>query len=230
MPEPRFPATGRLVFGLAVIAMGVLFTLDELGVIDAREVIRWWPAAILAYGLMRLTGTFGRPNPVGGVVLTLIGGWLLLRNLGVLPFGLRDFWPLLLIALGTAMVAGGFRRARATAAGADATSHLSAFAFWSGVDRKVVTPDFQGGDLTAVMGGHDIDLRSAKMAGGSAVIDLLVLMGGVDLRVPEDWAVVCEAVPIMGSVEDHTRPPAGEVRGRLILRGMVMMGGVEVKN
>ena len=76
----------------------------------------------------------------------------------------------------------------------------------------------------------EIDLRPARMAGPSAVIDLFVIMGGVDMRVPEDWTVSCEAVPIMGGVEDRTRPPAGEPKGRLILRGFIMMGGVEVKN
>jgi hypothetical protein len=34
----------------------------------------------------------------------------------------------------------------------------------------------------------------------------------------------------MGGVEDMTRAPAGEARGHLILKGLVLMGGVEVKN
>jgi predicted membrane protein len=232
MPDPQIKATGRLVFGLIVIALGVIFTLDEMGIFDAGEVLRWWPAVLLAYGLTRLTGTWCRPNPTAGVVLTLIGGWLLLRNLHVLPYGLRDLWPLLLIAFGATLVAGGLRRSRGMAAdaGADAASTVSGFAFWSGSDRRVVTDDFKGGDLTAVMGGHDVDLRAAKIKGESAVIDLLVMMGGVDIRIPEDWTVTSEAVPIMGAVEDHTHAPAGEVRGRLVLRGFVMMGGVEIKN
>jgi predicted membrane protein len=232
MPENRFQPTGRLVFGLVVITLGVLFMLDNLNIMEADVVLRWWPVALLAYGLMRLTGTLGRQNVTGGLILTLIGGWFLLRTLGAFRLDVifTDFWPIVLVVVGGSMVAGAMRRARAPGGGADPSNRVSAFAFWSGVDRKVVTPDFQGGDLTAFMGGHDVDLRSAKMTEGSAVIDLLVMMGGVDLRIPEDWALSCEAVPIMGSVEDHTRPPAGEVRGRLILRGLVMMGGVEVKN
>ena len=230
MPENRTRVTGRLIFGLVVISLGVLFLLEELGNFDASVVLRWWPAALVAYGLMRLTGTWCRQQVTAGLIFTLIGGWLLLRAFGVLPFGLHDFWPVVLIALGFTMVAGGLRRGRGAAGSADSSSALHASAIWSSVDQKVVTTDFQGGEVTAIMGGHDIDLRPAKMAGGTAVIDLLVMMGGVDLRIPEDWTVSCEAVPIMGAVENHTRPPAGEVRGRLILKGFVMMGGVEVKN
>lgn len=238
IPVQRTPATGRLIFGVAVIALGVLFLLDQLGQIDASAVLRWaWPSAILGYGLMRLTGTLCRQHMVSGGIMTLVGGWMLLRTLGVLPYGLHEFWPVIIIALGGMMVAGGLRRGGTPGSGGafggggsrDSANNVSAFAFWSGVDRKVVTQSFEGGDITAFMGGHEIDLRNAKMAGDTATIDLFVVMGGVEMRLPEDWAVSYDGVLIMGGVEDRTRPPA-EVRGKLILKGFVMMGGVEVKN
>ena len=227
----RRRTTGRLIVGLVVIWLGVLFLLQELTNFDADVVLRWWPVALIAYGLMRLTGTMARQQVTSGAIFTLIGLWMLLRSLDIMPFGIGDLWPVILIAVGALMVSGGMRRGTTSAAApGDGTNTVSAFAFWSGVDRRVVTPDFQGGDLTAFMGGHDIDLRPARMNGPSATIDLLVIMGGVDLRVPEDWVVVSEVMPIMGAVEDRSRPPAGEVKGRLFLKGLVMMGGVEVKN
>jgi hypothetical protein len=48
--------------------------------------------------------------------------------------------------------------------------------------------------------------------------------------VPEDWTVVSHLVPIMGGVEDKTRPPQTATSHRLTLRGMALMGGVEIKN
>jgi len=228
IPVQRTPMTGRLILGITVIALGVIFLLDELGTIDASAILRWWPAVLLGYGILKLTGTGVRQSLPAGGILSGIGLWMLLRNLGVLPYGMRDFWPILLIGIGGLMVSGGLRRARGGTK--DSANMLSAFAFWSGVDRKVVTQDFQGGDLTAFMGGHEIDLRSARMTAESASIDLFVMMGGVDMRIPEDWSVTYDGVLIMGGVEDRTHPPAGEVKGRLILKGFVMMGGVEVKN
>lgn len=223
--------TGRLIFGLVVIWVGLLFLLDEFGLLDASAILRWWPVAMLGFGLMRLAGIGVRQHFATGIVLTMLGGWFLLRAAGFSPFGITEFWPIILIVLGAIMVTGGLRASRPAAKGdAASASTLSAFAFWSGVDRKVVSNDFRGGDLAAFMGGHDIDLRAAKMADGTATIDLFVVMGGVDMRVPEDWAVNYDGVLIMGGVEDRTKPPVGEVRGRLILKGFVMMGGVEVKN
>ncbi len=48
-------------------------------------------------------------------------------------------------------------------------------------------------------------------------------MGGVTLYVPDNWVVEFHGTPIMGGFEDQSRPPAGEVRGRLILSGVVLL-------
>jgi hypothetical protein len=88
---------------------------------------------------------------------------------------------------------------------------------------------FRGGDLTAVMGGCELDLRHAAID-GEAVIDVFALWGGIEIRVPEDWSIESRVVPIMGGVEDKTRPPQGASRHRLVLRGFVVMAGVEIKN
>ena len=47
---------------------------------------------------------------------------------------------------------------------------------------------------------------------------------------PEDWAVESRVTPLLGGVEDKTRPPQGATRARLLLRGFAIMGGVEIKN
>jgi hypothetical protein len=269
MPEYRSPNTrglvagyagsgnaalGRIVLGLVVVALGVLFTLSNLGVVEAGEVLRWWPALLLAYGLGRLTGFCCRQNTVLGVVFATAGGLLLLYEAEVIRLNPWEFWPVILVVIGASMVTGALRRARyaATGGGAptgapteggsgsgagvpgapavDAASRLNTFVVWAGLERKVTTQDFRGGDVTAIMGGAEIDLRGSKMTGDAAVVDVLVLWGGVDLYVPADWKVTVEALPLMGGIEDATRVPPGEVRGHLILKGVVLMGGVEVKN
>jgi predicted membrane protein len=101
-----------------------------------------------------------------------------------------------------------------------------------GVVRRSNSQTFEGADLTAVMGGCEIDLRQASMvAGGEAVIDVFAFWGGIDIKVPEDWTVIVRAIPLMGGVEDKTRvPPAATTSKRLVIRGIVVMGGVVVKN
>jgi len=222
--------TGRMVFGLLVIALGVIFTLDSLGIVEAGPILRWWPVVPLAFGLARLVGAGGRRDVGSGLFLTVVFGWILLHNLHFVRYDVWDFWPVIFIVAGAAILTGGFRRRREAVGGQNGAPQIDAFAFMSGTDRKVVAPDFRGGYVTAIMGGHQIDLRGAQTSAGPATLELFVLWGGIDIRVPEDWKVSNEAQVIMGGVEDSSRIPPGEPRGHLILKGFVMMGGVDVKN
>jgi predicted membrane protein len=242
MSEPRTPrvfggvilpmrrTSARLIFGLLVIGLGVLFMLDNLGVVDSGEVLRWWPTALIAYGVTRLFGYGSRTNLTTALLFITGGSWMLLHNLGILRFGIGALWPLMLVLVGFAMVSGARRRAAGGPATPEASGELNAFAFWSGSERRIVSQEFRGGDVTAIMGGHEIDLRQARSPDGTAVIDLLVWMGGVNITVPEDCRVVLDATAIMGGVQDQTRSTGVEKRQTLILRGLILMGGVEIKN
>ena len=53
-PEPRRRITPQLLMGLVIIAVGVLFTLDNLGMLEAQEYLRYWPAGLVAIGGLKL--------------------------------------------------------------------------------------------------------------------------------------------------------------------------------
>jgi predicted membrane protein len=98
-----------------------------------------------------------------------------------------------------------------------------------GLQRATASRDFGGAELTALMGGCKIDLSRAQIASGEAVVDVFAMWGGIELTVPEDWTVICRVVPVMGGIEDQTVPPALE-RQRLVITGLVFMGGIGIKN
>src|SRR6185436_13726953 len=113
----------------------------------------------------------------------------------------------------------------------DPTATVGAVAVMSAIERSTSTTDFRGGELTAVMGGIEVDLRQAQIANGEAVIDVFAFWGGIELKVPESWVVVGKVAPLMGGYVDKTRRQAKhDGHQRLILRGMAIMGGVEVRN
>ena len=90
---------------------------------------------------------------------------------------------------------------------------------------------FRGADTTAIMGGCELDLREALMGAGElAVIDVFVMMGGVNIFVPPHWTVSQEIVPLMGGVQDKTRSVPSNPAQHLLVRGTVVMGGVEISN
>jgi predicted membrane protein len=221
---------GRMIVGLIVAALGIVLLLDQLEIADASVVLRFWPALALAYGLMMLTGFCCRRHVTAGLLVSFFSGWLLLERLDVVHRSPWEFWPVVIVVLGASMVIAALRGPASAARLEEGASTVRAFAFWSGSTRKVVSEDFRGGEITAIMGGHEIDLRPAKIAGGTAVIDVFVWWGGVDLRVPADWRVSNETLALLGGVDDKTRAPEGEAKGHLVIKGLVVMGGVEVKN
>ena len=84
--------------------------------------------------------------------------------------------------------------------------------------------------MTAIMGGCHLDLRQATIPPGeTATLDLLAVMGGHEVRVPENWSVVTRIIPLMGGVQDKRLPSKEPTTATLVLRGFIMMGGLEIK-
>jgi predicted membrane protein len=219
----------QLILGLVIVLVGVLLTLDTLGIADAEQTLRFWPAGIVALGLAKLwQGWRFQSGLIGGTILTGIGLWLLLDELDLIAASFWQLWPVVLVVLGGIIVWRSLHAPRP--APADDNSVLSAVAVLSGVARGNNSTAFRGGDLTAIMGGCEIDLRKAQI-NGEAVIDVFALWGGIEIRVPEDWTVIGQVTPFMGGFDDKTRPSAhGASVHRLVVRGFITMAGVEVKN
>jgi predicted membrane protein len=224
----RHRSVPQLIFGLIIIVVGVLLTLDTLGIADAEYYLRYWPAGLIALGLAKAwQSRDGHGGTFGGLILVVIGSILLLESLVVLRIDVWALWPAVLVVIGASLVWRSVAARRIAAS--DTNSTLSAVAVLSGVNRGNNSRTFRGGDLTAIMGGCEVDLRHAAID-GEAIIDVFAMWGGIEIRVPEDWTVIGRVTPLLGGFDDKTRPPQGAGAHRLIVRGMVIMGGVEVKN
>lgn len=222
--------SGRLVFGLLLLAFGLLWTLDNLNIVETENVLRFWPAPLLAWGLCMLTGLLCRRRPLAGAIWTVIGAWLLLWELDVLPFGLFDLWPIFLIFVGVTLVVRAWRGGAFSSSATEKEPSMNAFVIMGGIERKVSAVSFRGGEVNAIMGGADIDLRGATLAPEGAMIDVFAMFGGVDIIVPEGWRVIGHVTPLLGGFEDSTVPPTNPSAPTLTVRGMAVMGGVEVKH
>ena len=233
-PEKRLPAlTGRVILGGLLILFGMLFLLDNLGYIDADRALDFWPFILVGIGTWKVLQPPEDGQRALGVALIAIGVFLQLQMLAVMDLEFRHVWPAVLIVLGGLLLwRGVFQRRRPTGGVATGSSELHEMAFMGGGNRIIDSPDFRGGDVTAIMGGLELDLKKANMTGESAAIDVFALWGGIEMRVPPDWSVEVQGVAILGAIENNARASAveGNPTKRLILRGTVLMGGVEIKN
>jgi predicted membrane protein len=223
-----FRVTPRLIVGLGVLAIGLLWTLDNLKVIEAGRYLEWWPVILIVAGLVRFMDSSS--GKVGSVVLVVVGTVLLLDSLGIGNVDFGDLIPLGIAVLGAKLVWDAMNRKPRQSSDADPSSEIHAFAMMSGLRRQSTTREFHGGDANAIMGGVELDLRNAEiLPGEEPILDVFAMWGGIEITVPENWRVVGKVLPLMAGFEDKTtnRTGTGPV---LIVRGTVLMGAIEVKN
>ena len=230
-------------WGFIIVVVGIALLLHHLGIIPFDPVARFWPLVLVLFGVMNLMSQSGR---FFGLLLILAGLVLQLNKLGVTHLSFADLWPIALIAVGLLLMWGsletrGFLRAKVkavqdfkdqvTGATGPATM-LNAVAIFGGCERRISGPSFQGGRATAVFGGIELDFRDADLE-DEAILEVNCVFGGVEIRVPDTWHVHSRNLPVFGGYEDKTRHPNNPAVGSpktLIITGMVVFGGIEIKN
>lgn len=251
----RHSPVGGVIIGTAILLVGVLFLLENFGLVHVRDIWAYWPVIMIAWGIAGVTGAGHSSGRVWGGVIAMVGALLLLSNLHIISANVwRIVWPLLLIFAGLRMLYRNARRRRRrdddnvppaggpAAAGASAPQggtpgtgpspgYLDEWAVFGGSRRRVDSQDFKGGEVFAMFGGVELDLRSAAIAQDEVVIDASALFGGVDIQVPENWNVAVEGHGVFGGYEDKTvhAMPEGS-RPRVVITGSAVFGGVVVKN
>ncbi len=231
MASPR-NSSGRILFGLLLILFGVLFLLDQMGKLDFGDIISgYWPLILVFAGIWHIVSNNFR-NVGGGLLLIVIGGLFQLAKFEILGESVWHYiWPVVIILVGLWMIAGAFGRRRAAATPGAKDSDLDAFVIFSGLERRVESQNFRGGKATAIMGGIDLDFTQAKLAEDRASIDLSVIMGGIDVRVPKSWRVEVDGHPLLGAVEDkHTHVPGPGGVQTLFIKASAILGGIEIKD
>jgi predicted membrane protein len=228
--------SSKLIVGVLVIGLGVLFLLDNLDLVDFHRAITFWPVAFIVAGVLKLLDTRSPNGYLFGSILVGVGVILILNRTGLFYIHWRTIWPLALIAVGGSLLYRALRdKAHRPQAGmlvpegGDASDEvIDVTAFLAGFERRISSRPFRGGEVTAIMGGCNLDLRDASIE-GEAVLNVFALWGGITLRCPPDWTIVLRGTPIMGGFEEKTATPPDSSK-RLLIRGYAIMGGVEVRN
>jgi len=252
-----YHGNGRIVWGGILILLGIIYALDSFDVLSAGDILEFWPLILIGIGATKISQARFSSQRTAGFILVAIGGVFLLRSFHLVWFRGRDLWPVVFLLVGGFLVWQALARRRAAAGGdgdkspgerilekareefavsrdgqREVGSVLNEFAFMGGGDRVVRAQDFRGGEITAIMGGFGIDLRGAAIAGDSATINIFTLWGGVDLKVPDEWNVTVAGAPILGVFTNSARAfRQGDAAAKtLVVKGVAIMGGVEVKN
>ena len=235
---------GRVLFGVLVIAVGVLFLVDKAGIAELDSLLDWWPSLIILYGAWRLIAN--RFRSLFLPLLLIFGGVVLqLRELDTADV-FSTIWPAFLIALGVAIVIGGMRSRNRRQRGGDSSHSASTIIdvdlgapadaddgtlhAVAGSQDRIVSGDYYDGSINVVMGNGTLDMRDATIVDKPATLEVSVVMGEVKVRVPTEWNVRIVNSSQIGDTKDTRRSQNNSDDPDLIIRGSVTMGSLQITN
>ena len=201
----------RVVIGAFILIIGVISLVDNLNIFNTRNLLQFWPMIFIVLGGLKIMQANSSSGHLIGASLVLAGILMTLNHLGLISFGMRDFWPVFLIIGGLTVIFKDRIVHTNSTPGADgelssgSDSKIDVIAVMSGNQSKNSSLDFRGGEITAIMGGVELDLRGASLQ-SEAVINVFSVWGGIVLRVPNDWTVVNNGIAIMAGIDDQTVP------------------------
>jgi predicted membrane protein len=232
--------------GIIVVAVGALLLLDRL---DFDLVPYWlisWKTLLIAIGVA--VGLRKNFQGIGWIVLIIVGSFFLIEDIPGIDFEVRRYvFPVIIITVGLVILSRSVLsksagEARKSWIGGDekksdflidyssGDERIDITSVFGGSNRRIFSKNFRGGQMTAIFGGSDLDLSQADIQ-GTVAVDVVAVFGGVKLIVPSNWEVKSNISAILGGVEDKRKDPSSfSPEKKLVLTGVCMFGGVEIKS
>ena len=224
---------GRIWLGLILIIVGLLIFMRNFHFHIFNIDILTWPIILMVIGLFIV---FRNKDSFFGWLLLIIGGIGLSSRFLNMSFReiISEYWPILLIILGIYTLLKSFRSKEDNELSEISNNehYLDIFSFFGDKTIIVKTNDFLGGKITSLFSEVQIDLRESRIKQSKVILDSVTLFASTKIFVPNDWEVIIKTLTIFGGFEDNRRriKHEGEVQKIIVVKGLVMFGGGELKN
>jgi predicted membrane protein len=236
MSENKSAVDKRVLLGGILIVLGGLFLLDSMNVLDFRltRVVFSWPFIMLVIGLFVLVNT--EQKFLGGILSGIGALFLIPRIFPQVDYDGSIIIPIFLIALGAYIIL----KRRKTETGLEFSADnlkinkdkIDDVSIFGGGTKIISSNNFQGGSITAIFGGSEINLINCQLAEGDNVLDVLCIFGGTTIILPKEWNVVINVTSVLGGFSNKAiRNPSIVIdqSRTLHIKGLAMFGGGEVK-
>lgn len=236
MPEKSNKIDKRVMLGGILIFLGGLFLLNTMNILNFRftHVVFSWPFVMMVIGLFVLVNT--EKKFLGGILSGIGALFLLERIFPQIDYDGGIIIPILFIVLGTYII---LKKRRLDSASdfLSGTSKVNKdkiddVSIFGGGTKIISSNNFQGGNITAIFGGSEINLINCQLAEGDNVLDVLCVFGGTTIILPKEWNVVINVTSVLGGFSNKAiRNPSivMDQARTLHIKGLAMFGGGEVK-
>ncbi|MBQ7936064.1 MAG: hypothetical protein IJ407_00695 [Clostridia bacterium] len=222
----------NILWGVVLIAIGVVLALNVLGVTDIDLLFDgWWTLFIIVPCTI---GLFTEADKTGNLIGIAVGVTLMAACQDWIAFDLlwKLLVPVVIILIGLRLIfkdffdrkaKEGFKRVQA-----EAGKFPEYGATFSGQNLDYSGLVFEGVKLTAVFGGVKCDLREAIIQ-KDAAIEVCAIFGGVDVLLPENVNVRVATTSIFGGVSNKHKSAGGENAPTVYVTGTCLFGGADIK-
>jgi len=235
----------RVGSGLIILVIGLIFLLRNFG-IGIPGWIFSWHTILLFIGL--IVGAKRNFNGGGWLIMVLIGGYFTLQDVVGLNLG-RYNLAVGFIILGLFLILkptriGKKKNKDKTAnfdfeaepviidqSGDEGDDFVESVNIFGTSKQQVYSKTFKGGDVINIFGGCDLNLSQADFE-KAVTIDIVALFGGVKIVIPPTWTVKSDVTAIFGGLDDKRKIiPAADSPEKIIrIKGVILFGGIEIKN
>lgn len=227
----------RVLIGTMLLVIGVGFLLEQFAIITFSEAFNiYWPSILILIGLIGLFNK--KSSKFGNMVLIVLGSLIQIDRLDLVNINIyKLFGPIILILLGLNIIFSkesivvntkSNHKGKKFSENVSMKDTINEFALMGGIGTNNRSQQFRGGTATAIMGGIEIDLKGAKLDNNGAVVEVITIMGGVEIHVPDNWRVEVTGTPIFGGWSNNTRHNTDLNSPLLKIRCTSIFGGMEV--
>jgi predicted membrane protein len=221
----------RIVVGIILVLMGIVYLLRNYDIFLFPVDFLTWEYFFILFGLLLFVLS---DNKTAGIVFLAIGLFNLVPGL----------WPLIFVIIGLYIIMKrkgsrssyhkkDFQGDPNISASENSNDFLEDVNIFGGGTKIINTDNFKGGSVVSIFGGSDINLMGSKLADGEQSLEVTAIFGGSTLIIPSEWKVELDVISIFGGFGDKRRKDPNIVYDQnkvLVVKGLVLFGGGEIKN
>lgn len=222
----------KVVFGLLLILVGVLWFLNVLGIFTFDFSLKgWWAFFVI---IPCAVGFFTDTDKVGSLMGVCLGVLLFLAGHGNIEW--NEFWKLglatIIVFIGIKLIVSKNFNPENTSIGSISREGRNIRQIEASFGRQELCfdgIDFEGADIKCSFGSVTIDLRKANILSGAS-IDIDAGFGGVLIILPDSAVVKTSVNAGFGGLSDERRFKPQEGEPVVFITGKIGFAGVELKN
>lgn len=217
-----------ILWGIAIIAVGILWGLNKSNIIDFTIFFPgWWTLFIIVPSVI---GLFKDRDKTASAIFLVIGLFLLINaNFDLKPIKVLIL-PTIVVLIGIYIIVKNIKNNKEQPQFEQAVvnPNYQEYTATFAEQKYVFDQQFLGGKFSATFGSINIDLSRAYIQPGT-LIDARANFGGVEITVPQNIRVVIKSHGFFGGTSDKSNKNLPFDAPTLYVDSSCLFGGVNIK-